>query len=233
VTTRWTQVAAARDQSSPDARRALEELCTAYWRPLYLWLRRQGRASHDAQDLTQEFFARFLEKHWLSAADPDKGRFRTFLLIAFKRFLADEWDKATAQKRGGPLPPVSLDTTLAEDMVHSGIASDADSPDRNYDREWALTLLERAMTVLRHDYQAGGRAAEFDLLKEYLTAGRGEIPYDAIAARLGTSEAAARVMVHRLRKRFREALRAEVSSTVADARDVTDELRQLLGALGQ
>lgn len=220
----------AQDSQSPGAREALENLCRAYWRPLYLWVRRQGRAPHDAQDLTQEFFARLLEKDWLRAADRERGRFRTFLLVALKRFLSDEWDRTRAQKRGGGQSPATLDT----ESVEKALANESvESPDQAYERQWAMTLIERAMTGLKMDFDAGDRPAEFEALKEFLTADRGEISYASAAERLKTSEGAARVAVHRLRKRFRERFKEEVAATVAPGEDVDDEIRQLLAALGR
>ncbi len=230
LTTRWTEVLSAQDVQSPGAREALEGLCRAYWRPLYLWIRRQGRSPHDAQDLTQEFFSRLLEKDWLRAADRERGRFRTFLLVALKRFLADEWDRTRAQKRGGGLLPVALDT----EGVEQALASEAvETPDQAYERQWAMTLIERAVARLRAEFHAGHRVSDFEALKEFLTADRGEISYALAAARLSTSEGAARVAVHRLRKRFRELFKEEVAGTVARGEDLDDELRQLLAALGR
>jgi RNA polymerase sigma factor (sigma-70 family) len=231
ATTRWTQVLTARDRTSPDSSAALESLCRDSWLPLYTWVRRQGHAPADAQDLTQEFFARLLEKKWLDAADPRKGRFRTFLLVALKRFLAGEWDRARAQKRGGGQVPVAWDTALAEQTLAG--AHPAEEPDRAYERQWAMTLLERALAQLRREYETAGRAPEFTVLKEYLTSGRGEIPYADVAARLKLNEGAARVAVHRLRKRFREIFRTEIAGTVAREAEVEDEVRHLLASLGQ
>ena len=231
ATTRWTQVFTARDKESAQAGNALEALCRAYWPPLYLWLRRQGRTDHDAQDLTQEFFARLIQKDWLAAADREKGRFRTFLLVAFKRFLADEWDRTRAQKRGGGQVFEALDSELMERTLSEHCAHEA--PDDAYERQWAMTLLERSLGRLRLEFETAGRANEFDAMKDFLTAGRGEIPYVEVAARLNIQEGAARVAVHRLRKRFRELFRREVAGTVARDADIEDELRQLLAALAR
>ena len=230
ATTRWTQVFAARDKRSPESVVALEELCRAYWRPMYSWLRRQGRTVHDAQDLTQEFFARLLEKEWLSAADREKGRFRSFLLLALKRFAADEWDRSRAQKRGGGRAFEPLDTEFIEQNLGDGAQ---ESPDRIYDRQWAMTLLDRSLGRLRREFEQAGRQTEFTAMKDFLTAGRGEIAYDEVAARLNLQEGAARVAVHRLRKRFREIFRLEIAETVARDEDIEDELRQLLAALAR
>lgn len=229
VTTKWTQVLAARDRQSAGAEPALEQLCQAYWKPLYLWIRRQGRNPHDAQDLTQEFFARLLEKNWLDAVDREKGRFRTFLLVALKRFLAGEWDRSRARKRGGGQAPAPFDTDLAEQTLLGMPAGEA--PDQAYERQWAMTLLERALGSLRRDYESTGRQTEFEALKDFLTAARGDIPYADVASRLSMSEGAVRVAVHRLRKQFRTAFRQEIAGTVAREEDVDDELRNLLAAL--
>ena len=228
--TQWTVVLAAQSRQSPRAGAALEAVCRAYWPPLYAWVRRQGRRPHDAEDLTQAFFARLLEKDWLAPVRREKGRFRTFLLVALKRFVADEWDKARAQKRGGGAVALSLDTELAERLY---LAQPSAAPDRAFEREWALTLLDRALVRLREEFDAAGKPREYAVLKDYLTADRGGIPYHALAQRLHTTPGTARVAVHRLRKRFRELFRAEITATVAREEDIEDELRQLLGALGR
>ena len=223
-------VLAAKDQSSPDSAAALEILCAAYWYPLYVYARRQGHSPHDAQDLTQEFIARLLEKNYLKAANREKGHFRTFLRMAMKRFLANEWDRSQAQKRGGGMAPVSWDSTLAEERYQNDRAPTL-PPDQIYERQWAMTLLEQTMSRLRAEYTTAGKIAEFEQLKSVLTAERGSIPYGDIAKELGTSEGAARVSVHRLRKRFRELFRAAVTDTVGRGEDVDDELRYVVGLL--
>ena len=228
--THWSVVLAARGGDDTDSMRALETLCRAYWYPLYAYLRRQGHSPHDAQDLTQGFFARLLEKHYLDAVDRDKGRFRSFLLMALKRFLAKEWERDHAQKRGGGQVALSLDTELAE-RRHQGEGAEHLAPDRMYERKWATTLLERALAALRQDCQALGREAEFDYLKGFLTAERGEIPYAEAAARLGMTEGTARMAVHRMRGRFRELFRVEIARTVARPEEVEDEVRYLRWAL--
>ena len=202
----------------------MDALCQAYWYPLYAFVRRQGLSPQDAQDLTQEFFSRLLEKEYLRAVVQEKGRFRSFLLMALKRFLAKEWDREHAQKRGGGRTAIVLDTELAE-RRYIGEGSEHLPPDRVYERRWALTLLEQALVRLRGEYAAAGDAARFDQLKGWLAASRGEIPYDQVAAVLGASEGAARVAVHRLRQRFRELFREEVGATVSTADEVEDEMR--------
>jgi RNA polymerase sigma factor (sigma-70 family) len=232
LTTHWSVVLAAQDKSSPESAAALEVLCRAYWYPLYAFVRQQGHSPDDAQDLTQEFFARLLAKEYLQAADREKGRFRTFLRVALRRFLANEWDRARRLKRGGGHTPLPLDTMAAEQRYQAE-RDDALAPDRLYERRWAWTLLEQALARLRADYSAAGKAAEFDRLKETLTADRGSIPYPDLAAALGLSEGAARVAVHRLRKRFREVFRATVAETVSTPEEVEDELRHLVALLGE
>lgn len=230
VTTRWTVVVTAARRDSPQARDAMAQLCQAYWYPLYAYVRQRGYSAEDAQDLTQEFFARLLEHNWVGEADRTRGRFRTFLLTSLSRFLTNEWDRARAQKRGGGLAAVSLDTALAEDRYQSDSVS-ALTPDQLYDRQWAMTLLERALTRLEAEHAQSGKAAEFAVLNPFLTAERGAIPYAAVAGQLGLSEATARMAVHRLRKRFRVVFREEIAQGVAAPGEVEEEIRHLLAAL--
>jgi RNA polymerase sigma-70 factor (ECF subfamily) len=208
----------------------MESLCRAYWYPLYAYVRRQGQSPHDAQDLTQEFFARLLAKEWLASADREKGRFRTFLVVALKRFLANEWDRVHREKRGGHAPHFPLDTGLAEARYQSEPALEL-TADRICERRWALTLLETTMNRLREEFGQANKAAEFERLKVFLTAEKSAIAYADVARDLGTSEGAARVAVHRLRRRFRKVFREEVAHTVAASEDVDEELRHLLAAL--
>lgn len=232
ATTRWTVVMAARDKASPESASALQALCTGYWPPLYAFVRRLGNSPQDAEDLTQEFFARLLQKDWLGAVDRDRGRFRTFLIMAVKRFLANEWDKSRAARRGGGQMLVPLGAQFAEECYLADSGSTL-SADHLYERRWALTLLEQAMARLRTEYESDGRGEDFARLKVYLTAGRGEIPYEKIAHEIGASEGAARVAVHRLRKRFREVFRAAVADTVSNAGDVDAEMRYVVEVLGR
>jgi len=231
-TTRWSMVLRARDDAAPDDGEAMGALCRTYWYPLYALVRRLGRSPHDAQDLTQEFFARLLAGDWLKAAARDKGRFRTFLCVAMKRFLANDWDRRRARKRGGGSIHVPLDAESAERRYHDEPV-DAMSADRIYERRWALTLLQEAMARLRDDYAAQGKQAEFDALKDSLTAERGAIPYAAKAAAMGISEGAARVAVHRLRRRYREVFRLTVADTVAGEGEIEEEMRHIAAVLGQ
>lgn len=232
ATTRWTVVMTARDKASPESGDALQALCKAYWPPLYSFVRRLGNSPHDAQDLTQEFFARLLQKDWLDAVDRERGRFRTFLIMAVKRFLANEWDKQRAARRGGGQACVPLDGQSAE-ACYLADAGPTLSPDHLYERRWALTLLEQAMARLRAEYESDGRGRDFQRLKIYLTAARGEIPYEEIARELGATEGAARVAVHRLRKRFRDVFRATVADTVSIVEDVEEEVRYMVEVLGR
>lgn len=232
VTTRWSVVLAAQGKSSGDAFESLEALCRQYWTPLYAYVRHRGFAMHDAQDMTQEFFARLLEKDWLTAVDRESGRFRSFLLMALKRFMANERDRSQARKRGGGCDIVSLDAEVAESL-YAGHAAATLPAESLFEKRWALTLLEAVMRRLREDSEAAGKVAEYALLKPCLTAERGDIRYDEIAAALGIEHASARSAVHRLRKRFREIFREEVAGTVADPAEVEDEMRAVIAALGR
>ena len=232
VTTHWSVVLAAREPDSTASEQALENLCRAYWYPLYAYVRRQGHSPHDAQDLTQEFFARLLEGEYLKSVAREKGRFRTFLIVALKRFLANEWDRARAQKRGGGQAALTLDTADAETRYSVEPAARLDA-DRIYDRRWALTLLDRTLARLRAEFAESGKAGEFDKLKVCLTADRGAIDYETLAKELGQNEGAVRVAIHRLRKRFREVFRESISHTVSTPEEVEEEVRHLLSALSE
>jgi RNA polymerase sigma-70 factor (ECF subfamily) len=229
ATTHWTVVLAAGDRSSPAADAALEELCRTYWYPLYAYVRRQGHAREDAQDLTQEFFARLLEKNYLAGADSQRGRFRAFLLAMLKHFLANEWDRAHRQKRGGGATVLSLDWQDADTRYEIN-PPDNLSPDKLYDRAWALTLLEKVVAQLRDESLAEGRGGQFEMLKFFLMVGKAEVPHADAAAALLMSEGAVRVAVHRLRRRYRELLKQEIVQTLSDPAQAEEELRTLLGA---
>jgi RNA polymerase sigma-70 factor (ECF subfamily) len=224
-------VLSAREQDSPRNREALEILCRTYWFPLYAFVRRQGRSPQDAQDLTQEFFARLLEKEYLKSAAQEKGRFRTFLLVALKRFLANEWDRQHAQKRGGGAAILSIDQELAESRFAAEPAHQL-QPDLLFDRQWALTLLERTMTQLHDEYVSTGRAKLFELLRGCLAKDESALPYAQIAVRLNLTEAAVKMAVQRLRARYREILRAEIAETVASPDEVEEEIRHLFSTFG-
>jgi RNA polymerase sigma-70 factor (ECF subfamily) len=229
--TRWSVVLAARQRPSAESAVALEAICRAYWYPLYAFVRQSGHSPHDAQDLTQEFFCRLLEKRWLDTADPDKGRLRTFLIVALKNFMRKEWRRASAQRRGGGQAPIQMDTTFAESRY--AIDHHAANAEENFDREWALTLLDLTVNRLRAEFESAGKPGDFEALKSCLMAGRGTIDYAEAAGRLGVNEGAARVAVHRLRKRFREIYREEISQTLAEGADLDGELRHLAAALAQ
>jgi RNA polymerase sigma factor (sigma-70 family) len=211
---------------------AWEELARSYWFPVYAYVRRRGSSMHDAEDLTQDFFAQALDKDYLSAADPARGRFRAFLRVLVDRFLMNAHDRRTAAKRGGRQSIVSFDALVAEQR-YAAEPVDAVSPDRIFERRWALAVWERALVLLKRAYAEGGREAEFEVLKGCLAAGRGETEYGALAARLGVSEGAARVAVHRLRKRLREAFHEAVAETLDEGEDVDAERRHLVGLLGE
>jgi RNA polymerase sigma-70 factor (ECF subfamily) len=229
--TRWTCVLAAARADTPRAQAALAELCQSYWYPLYAYARRRGHAPEDAEDFTQAFFVQFLGKDRLAAADRTRGRFRSFLLAAMKHFLADEWDKSLALKRGARRV-VSLDAELAESRF-TAEPHDDDSPDRVFDRQWALLVLETVMRKLHEDYVARGQGALFDELRFCLIGDRSALPYSDIAARLGVTEGAVKVAVHRMRQRYRAKLREEIAQTVDSENDVEEELRFLFRALSR
>jgi RNA polymerase sigma-70 factor (ECF subfamily) len=226
LTTRWSLVMSAAAES--DA--SLEALCRQYWFPAYAVARRGGHDVESAKDLTQAFFAKLLEKRWLVTADPAKGRFRTFLITALKRFMVNEWHRENAAKRGGGREMIPLDTSVAESL-YAREDRRALAPDALFDRHWALALLDAAMLRLENEYREGGREEEFAELKPCLTAGRGETDYEQLARVLSRSEGAVRVAVHRLRKRYRAVFREEIARTVDNENDVEDEMRELLRAL--
>jgi DNA-directed RNA polymerase specialized sigma24 family protein len=228
--TRWSLVLAAGRRHSPDCAAALETICRAYWHPLYAYARRCGHPPHNAQDLTQAFFAQLLDKRWLETADRAKGRLRTFLIVALKSFMSKEWRRESAQKRGGGQAHVPMDTEFAESR-YAVDASAKQDPDEIFDREWALTILELTLKRLQAEFAAAGRAGDFDLLKDCLMAEHGAIDYSAIAQQLGGNAGAARVAVHRLRRRFREIYREEIANTLPDGADLDGELRHLAAAL--
>ncbi len=211
---------------------ALARLCRTYWFPLYAHVRRRGFSAHDAEDLTQEFFARLLARQSIAQADPARGRFRTFILTALNHFLADEWDRARTEKRGGKRELISLDMADAEDRF-AQVTDPAASPDRIFDREWALAVLRTVLARLEDEYGKAGKADLFALLKPTLTGTRDSQPYAELAVQLGRTENAVKVTVHRLRQRYRALLQAEIADTVASEDDATAEMRALLLALAR
>ncbi|HYG35252.1 MAG TPA: sigma-70 family RNA polymerase sigma factor [Clostridia bacterium] len=228
--THWSVVLATGSRDSSHARKALDQLCHTYWHPIYSYIRRQGHSPHDAQDLTQEFFARLLEKEQFSAVDPAKGRFRSFLLASLKHFLANEWDKAKAQKRGGGQPLISIDEQSAEDSYAVEPVENL-TPDKIFDRRWALTLLQRVLDRLRSEYERDDKGELIEALKGTLTGDRQSVGYAEIAARLKSSEGAIKVAVYRLRQRYRDLLREEIAHTVASPQEIEDEIRALFAVL--
>jgi RNA polymerase sigma factor (sigma-70 family) len=229
-TTHWSIVVAAGRSDTPRARDALSRLCQTYWYPLYSFARRRGHPAEDAQDLTQEFLARLLEKNWIGDADRNKGRFRTFLLTAMKHFLSDEWDKARAQKRGGGLILQPLQFGDPESRYSQEPAVD-ESPERIFEIRWALALLETVLIGLRAEYEKEGKAELFSALHPCLVGERTSQPYADLAKSLGSTESMVKSAVHRLRQRYRQLLRDEIANTVAAPDDVDEEMRYLFSIL--
>ena len=226
-TTLWTIVLHAGQDESVQARAALEQLCESYWYPLYSFVRRRGYSSHDAEDLTQAFFATILEKRAIQRADPEQGRFRTFLLAALKNFLANDWDRNNALKRGGGRTILSFQQESAESRFQLEPGHEL-TPERHFERQWALTLLEQTLATLRDEYQSVGKSFLFDELKGALVGETGS--YAEIAARVGQTEGAIKVAAHRLRRRYRELMRAQIAETVGPG-EVDDEVRHLMTVL--
>ena len=232
ATTRWSLVVAAGRKSSPDAEAALETLCNAYWFPLYAYVRSRGKNANDARDLTQEFFARLLEKDFLQTADPDRGRFRSFLLTVLKRFLANEHEKEQTLKRGGDRRKLAIDFDSGEQRIQIEPATSA-TPESIFERQWALTLLQRVLSNLEADYSESGRRELFEKCRVYLTGSAGAPPYAETAEQLGMTEGALKVAVHRMRKQYREKLQEEVAQTVSSEAEVEDEIRSLMTAVAR
>ena len=230
ATTRWTLVLKASRASTPASRQALAELCERYWPPLYSYARRQGHSVDQAQDLTQAFFTRFLEKRDVQAADPQRGRFRSFLLTSFKHFIANEHDRERAKKRGGGQLPIALEVETAE-ARYAAEPPDKLTPEALFERQWALGVLDRAMAMLRADLVKAGKETTFEHLKGFLIGEKEQGGYAEIARSLGTTEGAIKVTVHRLRRRFRDLLRVEIGATVSDDSEIDEEIRYLIAVL--
>ncbi len=231
ATTRWSLVlAAAREPGGRESEAALAKLCQTYWYPVYAYIRRRGYPAADAQDRTQAFFEALLEKDYVRLADRERGRFRTFLLTAVSRFLAKQRERAAAKKRGGGHKLLSIDAAAGEDR-YALEPSDRWTPERLYERRWALTLLDRVLANLSQRYAEQGKSALFESLKAFLTDGERISTNAELAAKLGLTEGALKVAVHRLRRRYRDLLKQEIADTVADTGDVADELEVLLSAL--
>jgi RNA polymerase sigma-70 factor (ECF subfamily) len=220
-------VLAAGQSSAPNAQAALERLCRTYWFPLYAFARRQGSSPEDAQDVTQDFFSRLIEKNYLAKADPDRGRFRTFLLRSFKNFLINEWKRVGRLKRGGGVEFVSIDKNAAEER-YAAEAPDGFDPEAEFEKRWAVTLIEQVLAALRQEFSAADKVRLFDELKGFIWGDKNTSSYAEIAAQLNLSEGTVKVAMHRLRQRFRELLRAEVAHTVARPEDIDGELRHLI-----
>src|SRR5271170_4894486 len=229
-TTRWTLVVAAGDPRRKEARSALVSLCENYWYPLYAYLRRRGYPADQAQDLTQEFFMRVLEGRYLDRADPAKGRFRSFILTSLKFFVADEQDRQRARKRGGGLL-VAPEFSSGEERYQREPAHD-ETPERIFERRWALSVLDRVVERLRDEFVRHGHPEHFERLKMFLL-GKSDAPYAALAREMNTSEGALKVAIHRLRKRYRDLFRQEIADTVADPAEVESELRFLAAVLSK
>jgi len=231
ATTHWSLVGAVKpgEASATRAREALEELCRAYWYPLYAFVRGRGYSAVDAQDLTQAFFARIIETGGFASADRARGRFRSYLLGAMKHFLANQWHRAQTQKRGGHVKIIEWEA-LDPEARYAGASAPSDDPEHLFDREWALQTIAGALQALRDEMAQAGKSDQFDALKGCLT-GQDESPREDIAARLGMSEGAVKVAVHRLRQRYRMLLRAAIAETVSNEADLDDEMRYLVAVL--
>jgi RNA polymerase sigma-70 factor (ECF subfamily) len=229
-TTHWSQVLLAGQPDSTQVREALAKLCHTYWYPLYVFVRRQGHNPDDAKDLVQGFFALLLEKNYLKDADRTKGRFRSFLLIALKRFMANEWDRANSLKRGGGHEIISLDEVDTEQRYQAEPVEEI-TAEKAYERQWAMTLLETVLDRLEAEFLREGKSKLFGELKVYLSGDEGGRPYSEVAARLGMTEAAVKVAVHRLRRRYRDLLRLEIANTVSSPQAIEDEIRDLFAAV--
>ena len=230
LTTHWSVVLRAGRSDSTCARDALAQLCQTYWYPLYAYVRRRGYSPQDAQDLAQEFFARLLEQNSVAKVCPELGKFRSFLLASLNHFLANEWDKAQAKKRGGGQPLIRLDDRSAESRYALEPTEEA-TPDKLFERRWALTLLECVLARLRKEFVTAGKARLFERLKGFMTGEGGDASYAQVGNELDMSESNVKVAVHRLRRRYRDLLRDEIAQTVASPAEVEDEIRHLFSAL--
>jgi DNA-directed RNA polymerase specialized sigma24 family protein len=230
-TTSWTMISAAGGVAN-GSRQALNDLCAAYWPPVYAFIRRKGHSPDEAEELTQEFFARILERGGLAAADRQRGKFRSFLLASVSNYLANEWDRATARKRGSGIPALSLDVTVGEERLHRE-PCDQLTPEALFERQWALTLLSRVLDRLREEQTVKGQPVLFARLQGFLTGDQERGCYESVALDLKMSEGSARIAVHRLRRRYGELVREEIMALVNDPGEVEAEIRYLLDALGR
>jgi RNA polymerase sigma-70 factor (ECF subfamily) len=231
-TTQWSLVLAAGHKSSPSADAALAELYQRYWFPVYAYVRRRVGDSHLAEDLTQEFLCRLNEKNVWAAADPERGRFRSFLLTAARNFLASQWKREGAQKRGGRIAPLSLDFASGESRL-SMHPADTNTPEAEFDRRWAVTLLEHVLRKLEAESNEAGKGQQFHVLKQFLAGRTAEMSLTEAAGGLGMTADAVKTAAHRLRRRYRELLREEIAHTVASPEEVDEEIRSLFAALGR
>ena len=230
VTTPWTEVLLARQQEAPGSHEALEHLCKLYWYPLYAHIRYSVTDPHEAEDLTQEFFRLLIEKNYLGAVERQRGKFRSFLLVAVKRFLINAHKHANRLKRGGGQTHISLDLELAESRYHAELATGL-SPDQIFERLWARTVLDRTLDQLRDEYAAAGKSAIFSALSGYLTEESRFGDYNEVGQKLGMTSSTVAVAVHRLRHRYRQLVKDSVRCTVADSDEVEDEVKHLLATL--
>lgn len=230
TSTHWSIVLRAGKADGSDARDALAFLCQRYWYPLYVFLRKKGIDPERAEDVTQSFFARLIEKHVLEHAAPSRGRFRSFLLVSMQNFLANEWDQAHAQKRGGDRKILSLNVEDGESKLRFEPSHEL-TPEKIFDRAWAVRLLELVVGRLQKEFADKGKAADFEYLKPFLAGKHADESYERTATDMGVSFAAFRQAAHRMRKRYRELLRAEVAETVASEDEIDDEIRGLFEAL--
>jgi DNA-directed RNA polymerase specialized sigma24 family protein len=230
ATTRWSLVILAGDREQEGSADALADLCRTYWYPLYAFVRRQGYNADDAADLTQGFFARFLERNDVAAARQERGRFRSYLLACMKHYVANEWDRGRAQKRGGGKAPISIDTMVAEERYGLEPGHDL-TPEKLFERRWALTLLDHVLGELRDDYESKGKLQVFEQLRPFITSEGSPGQRREAAAMLELSDGALNVALHRLRKRYRDLLRKHIADTVGDEKHVDEEIRDLFTAL--
>jgi len=228
--TSWSLILAASSRSTSHSRQALATLCQTYWNPVYAFIRRNGHDPDRAEDLTQDFFARLIEKKFWEAADQKRGRFRSFLMVSVKHFLTNEWDRTRAIKRGGGQPTVSIDKLEAE-RWYLPASRHAETPERLFERRWALSLLERVMQSLKSEYEASGKSMLFETLVVFLNRDGDPIRYEELAASSGMSVGALRTSVYRLRQKYHDLLRAEIAETVETPDLVDEEIRFLLATL--
>jgi len=230
-TTHWTVVLTAGLKDGPESSAALQKLCSAYWHPLYAFIRRRGHSVEEAEDLTQDFFARLLEKEILAGVTREGGKFRSYLLTVLKRFLANEWNREHAQKRRGGKPLLSIDDTA--EVRYQRELTEHSTPETLFERQWASTVLDQVLIRLRDEYTVAGKQALFEKLQHCLPGAHSEIRYSELAVAFGMKEAGVRMAAHRLRHRYGELLRAEIAVTVSSPAEIDEEIRYLIGLIGQ